>query len=118
LLSQRGEKFFDAICDALAGDAYRFGVVMIDAAHFVPQSRQRIFFIGVDNALPIPADIIATGPAAPFHSPMLVKALRRQRVSRSGSTCRRRRCATPHSPTLSKMRRPAFLGTAAARQTG
>ena len=80
LLSLRGDRFFDAICDALAGADYRFGVVMIDAELFLPQSRQRVFFIGVDNSLPIPASLIATGPAAPFHSPMLVKALRRQRA--------------------------------------
>ena len=79
LLSLRGEKFFDAICDALAGAGYRFGVVMIDAALFRPQSRERIFFVGVDNAVSIPAEIVATGPATPFHSPMLVKALRRQK---------------------------------------
>ena len=48
LLTSHGGKDFDAICAALADAGYRFGVVMVDAALFVPQSRERVFVIGVD----------------------------------------------------------------------
>ena len=56
---------------------YRFGVLAIDAELFVPQSRPRIFVIAVDAAIAIPASLVAAGPAAPFHSPNLVKACQR-----------------------------------------
>ena len=79
LITSHGGQDFDAICDALAGAGYRFGVVMIDAALFLPQSRERVFVVAVDNALGLPADIVAAGPTAPFHPRDLVVACRRQR---------------------------------------
>ena len=36
---------------------------MIDAALFVPQSRERLFVIAIDAELPIPADLVAAGPS-------------------------------------------------------
>ena len=56
---------------------YRFGVLAIDAALFVPQSRERIFVVAVDETIAIPASLVTTSPAAPFHSPNLVKACQR-----------------------------------------
>lgn len=51
-LTSSGGSDFVAISNALADGGYRFGAVVIDAVHFVPQSRQRVFFIAVDaNAL-------------------------------------------------------------------
>jgi DNA (cytosine-5)-methyltransferase 1 len=77
LLSPRGGKFLDAICDALAEAGYRFGMVMIDAALFVPQSRERVFIVAIDNAVTVPADIVAPSPSRPFHPPALVAACER-----------------------------------------
>jgi DNA (cytosine-5)-methyltransferase 1 len=57
---------------------YHYGVVMIDAALFVPQSRERVFVVAIDAALNIPAAIVADRPSVPFHSEDVVKALRRQ----------------------------------------
>lgn len=45
LLSSRGGQDFTVICEALAARNYDFGAVEIDAAHFVPQSRPRMFLI-------------------------------------------------------------------------
>ena len=81
LITSHGGQDFDAICDALAGAGYRYGAVVIDAAHFVPQSRERVFIVAIDSASAIPAAITATGPATVFHPPGLVKAMRRQKVS-------------------------------------
>jgi DNA (cytosine-5)-methyltransferase 1 len=53
--------------------------VVIDAALFVPQSRPRLFIVAVDTALRIPAALVASGPTAPFHPPMLIAACLRQR---------------------------------------
>ena len=78
LLTSHGGKDFDAICGALAACDYRVGAVVIDAALFVPQSRKRVFIVGVGSEVDIPAELVADGPAAPFHPPMLVAACQRQ----------------------------------------
>ena len=77
LLTSHGGKDFDAICGALTDAKYRFGVVMIDASLFIPQSRERVFIVAVDKIIAIPAGIVATSPTAPFHSTAVVTALRR-----------------------------------------
>ena len=79
LLTSHEGKDFDAICAALTDASYRFGAVVIDAVLFVPQSRERVFIIAVDAALPIPTDLLADKPMAPFHPPALVVACKRQR---------------------------------------
>jgi DNA (cytosine-5)-methyltransferase 1 len=77
LVERRGESFFDLLCATLTDMGYRFGVLAIDAALFVPQSRERIFVVAVDAAIAVPASLVTTSPAAPFHSPNLVKACQR-----------------------------------------
>ncbi len=42
-LTSRGGEDFAEISEALATEGYRFGAVVIDAAHFIPQSRPRLF---------------------------------------------------------------------------
>ena len=78
LITSHGGKDFDAICDALAGAGYRFGVVMIDAALFVPQIRERVFIVAIDNALGIPTEVVTDLPSLPFHPWALIMACRRQ----------------------------------------
>ena len=77
LLTSHGGKDFDAICGALTDAKYRFGVVMIDASLFIPQSRERVFIVAVDKIIAIPAGIVGTSPTAPFHSTAVVTASRR-----------------------------------------
>jgi DNA (cytosine-5)-methyltransferase 1 len=79
LLTSHGGKDFDAICAALAGCDYRVGAVAIDAELFVPQSRERVFIVAVDAALPIPTELLGSGPMEPFHPPTLIAACERQR---------------------------------------
>ena len=78
LLTSHGGKVFDTICYALADAGYRLGAVVIDAAFFVPQSRQRVFIIGVAADAHIPAELVADMPTAPFHPRTLVAACKRQ----------------------------------------
>jgi DNA (cytosine-5)-methyltransferase 1 len=80
LITGHGGKDFVALCDAFAGGGYRVGAMVIDAALFVPQSRPRVFIIGVDTELPVPASIVMDEPALPFHDDAVVKALRRQKA--------------------------------------
>jgi DNA (cytosine-5)-methyltransferase 1 len=73
-LTSRDGKDFAAIALALAESAYRFGAAVIDAAHFVPQSRPRVFFIAFRSSEVIPVSRIAEGPHETWHPATLVKA--------------------------------------------
>jgi DNA (cytosine-5)-methyltransferase 1 len=80
LLTSLDGRDFDRICGTLSDIGYHYGVVMIDAALFVPQSRERVFIVAVDAAQDVPADIVANGPSLPFHQDAVVKALHRQKA--------------------------------------
>lgn len=73
-LTSHDKKDFAAIGAALAGAGYWFGALVIDAAHFVPQSRPRLFIIGVHKSIPIPHGLTAAAPGGPWHSSALVEA--------------------------------------------
>ena len=71
-LTSHGGKDFSAICDALAGEGYNFGALVIDAALFLPQSRPRLFIVAVSEDVAVPADMIGQGAPSPFYTPGLV----------------------------------------------
>jgi DNA (cytosine-5)-methyltransferase 1 len=73
-LTSRGGKDFAALATALADAEYRFGAAVIDASHFVPQSRPRVFFIAVRKGEAIPSSLVAEGPQACWHPAALVQA--------------------------------------------
>lgn len=73
-LSSHDGKDFAAICSALSNNGYRFGAVVINAVHFLPQSRPRLFIIGVRKSSPIPLGLLAGGPEAEWHSASLIEA--------------------------------------------
>ena len=73
-LTSHGGKDFAAIGGALAGAGYRFGAMVIDAVHFVPQSRPRVFFVAVEPGTPLPAELIEAAPSAVWHPKALVDA--------------------------------------------
>jgi DNA (cytosine-5)-methyltransferase 1 len=73
LTSHEG-KDFAAIGAALTAGGYRFGAVVIDAAHFLPQSRPRLFIVAVRSAVSVPADLIAHSPIAYWHPNALIVA--------------------------------------------
>jgi DNA (cytosine-5)-methyltransferase 1 len=76
LLSTHGGQGFEAIRCALFDVGYRVGAVIIDAAHFVPQSRARLFIVAADADVHIPGALLADKPTAfhplPFVPPPLV----------------------------------------------
>jgi DNA (cytosine-5)-methyltransferase 1 len=74
VLTSRSGKDFAAICSALSDADYRFGAVVVDAVQFVPQSRQRVFFIAVEGACELPPELLASGPAKNWHPAALVEA--------------------------------------------
>ena len=68
LLTSHGGKDFEALCQALSDQGYRFGALEIDAAHFTPQSRPRVFVIASREPR---AEL--TGDS-PFHTPAVRSA--------------------------------------------
>jgi len=73
LTSHQG-KDFAAICSTFEQAGYSFGALVIDAGHFVPQSRPRLFIIGVRDGETIPAALIQDGPSPLWHSRGLLTA--------------------------------------------
>lgn len=77
-LSSHGGKDFGAISAALAGAGYRVGALVMNAIHFVPQSRPRLFIIGaLKSAILPPSTLRADGPGDEWHPPALVEAYRK-----------------------------------------
>ena len=76
-LTAEGGASFAAICAAFASTGYRFGPMIIDAALFVPQSRPRLFVIGVAPDVVVDVARTTDRPEAPFHSANLVAAVTR-----------------------------------------
>ncbi|WP_158814439.1 DNA cytosine methyltransferase [Methylocapsa sp. S129] len=73
-LTSHGGKDFAAIASALSGSDYRFGAVVINAAHFVPQSRPRVFFIAIRKGETIPEGLTTEGPQRSWHPASLLGA--------------------------------------------
>ncbi len=73
LTSHRG-KDFAAIASALSDSGYKFGAAVINASHFVPQSRPRVFFIAVRKNQAIPSSLVAKGPHPEWHPAALIEA--------------------------------------------
>lgn len=73
-LTSHGGCDFQAICETFAGVGYRHGALVIDAALFTPQSRPRLFLIGVHPDLAIDPAMTSPDPVGPFHTRGLRKA--------------------------------------------
>jgi DNA (cytosine-5)-methyltransferase 1 len=74
LLNSNGGADFRAICSALSEIGYRFGAIVVDACHFLPQSRPRVFIVAIRREVPVPADLYGEFPVAPWHSKILLRA--------------------------------------------
>ncbi len=65
---------FASIGLALAEGGYRFGALVMDAVHFVPQSRPRLFIVAVRKDAGVANDLLASGPNPLWHPTNLVAA--------------------------------------------
>jgi len=74
LTARRGADF-SMICRALQEMGYRIGAVTIDAAHFLPQSRPRLFVIAYDADLTIPESLTAGESSPAYSTPALRRAV-------------------------------------------
>jgi len=73
LTSHQGRDFRSLI-SAMREGGYQAGALVIDAALFLPQSRPRLFVIGVRRDIQIDPTLISATPRDPFHTPAIVKA--------------------------------------------
>ena len=74
-LTSHGGKDFEAICRTFVDVGYRCGALVINADLFVPQSRPRLFMIGVRADVTVDAALLAPEPLAPFHTRGLCHAV-------------------------------------------
>lgn len=70
-LTSHGGCDFIAIANAIAAAGYRLGALVIDAAHFLPQSRPRLFIVAVAAEVAIPAACLAERPESIWTPPAL-----------------------------------------------
>lgn len=79
-LTSHGGRDFEAICKTFADAGYRYGALVINAALFVPQSRPRLFVIGVRADVEVDEAMLSPGPIAPFHTAALRRAFDRVEI--------------------------------------
>lgn len=79
LTINRGEEF-RAVIAALDSLGMRAGAAVIDARHFVPQSRQRVFIVGVSKTAKVAETLVRKDPHPTWHPDPLVRAVDRLSV--------------------------------------
>lgn len=73
-LTSHDGKDFATICSGFQQAGYAVGSVVVNAELFVPQSRPRLFIIGVHQDLALPEGLTAQGPSSLWHTRMLKTA--------------------------------------------
>jgi DNA (cytosine-5)-methyltransferase 1 len=73
-LTSHDGKDFDAIAQALFEENFLFGAMLIDAVHFVPQSRPRLFILGVDAGMEIPGSVHGWTANPAWHPEAVIRA--------------------------------------------
>jgi DNA (cytosine-5)-methyltransferase 1 len=71
-LTSHGGADFMAIANAIIESEYRFGAMVINAVHFVPQSRLRLFIIAVQKNMFIPKSLIGGDPDPRWTPPVVI----------------------------------------------
>jgi DNA (cytosine-5)-methyltransferase 1 len=67
-------KDFEAMVHTVAAQGYRLGAMVIDAIHFLPQSRPRLFIVAIDRAWQIPTACFETVPNPAWHPAAIIRA--------------------------------------------
>lgn len=61
------------LCSALVESQYRFGPMILDAVHWLPQSRKRLFIVAIREDMPIPRFLQSDGPDPFCHPQNIIK---------------------------------------------
>ncbi len=75
LLSSNKCADFAEIARLLAEAGYVFGALVINAALFVPQRRERVFIVAVRADALLPPELARDGPGEPFHTAAMRRAV-------------------------------------------
>eukprot|EP01030_Chromulinospumella_sphaerica_P002099 gene2099-2053_t len=81
-LTSRDGKDFELIAKAIASQGYLVGGMLIDAIHFLPQSRPRLFIVGVDAHLKLPEFSHTHTPNPAWHPAAMIRAHNRLSAAR------------------------------------
>ncbi len=73
-LSSNSGADFGIVVKAFSDAGYTVGAMVVDAVRFLPQSRPRLFVVGVDKDLVIPNVVRMLGPQVPWHTPAIQAA--------------------------------------------
>lgn len=73
-ITSHGGADFQSLLAVIAEGGYRFGPLVMDAVHFVPQSRPRLFIVAVDDNAAIPDTITRNDPDPLWAPPALQSA--------------------------------------------
>jgi len=76
-LTSHGGRDFEVICRTYADAGYRCGALVINADRFLPQSRPRLFVIGVREDAVLDPALTTDEAEGPFHTPALTRAVGR-----------------------------------------
>jgi DNA (cytosine-5)-methyltransferase 1 len=110
-LTSHGGRDFAAIGEALAAAGYCFGTLLIDAVHFVPQSRARLFIIATRADHPIPDNLIADAPDPVWAPRAVIDAYARLSVcARPAARWWRLPLPPPRTTTLGDLIEPQPVG--------
>ena len=74
-LTSHDGRDFATIVGALANEGYRVGALVIDAVKFLPQSRPRLFIVGVHENILIPPQLALAQASEPWHTRALRNAV-------------------------------------------
>src|SRR5579883_1289211 len=72
ITSHKGRDF-STLIRTVADSGYSVGPLVMNAVHFLPQSRPRLFIVAVKHSVPVPSKFIASGPNF-WHSVSLIRA--------------------------------------------
>ena len=103
-ITSNGGRDFRTIIEVVTQAGYRVGPLVMDAARFVPQSRPRLFLVGVKQDLPLPPALVSGEPSEVWHSKALLAAYERLPAS-TRERCVWWRLPEPHrlSATLAEL---------------
>jgi DNA (cytosine-5)-methyltransferase 1 len=65
---------FTSIVRSFTETGYRVGALVMDAVRFLPQSRPRLFLVGLHGETAIPSRLMCAAPSEPWHTTSLIKA--------------------------------------------
>lgn len=68
---------FEAIVNTITKQGYLCGAMVIDAIHFTPQSRPRVFILAIDRRLELPHQLTSATPDPAWHPAAVIKAFNR-----------------------------------------